>query len=299
MNREVFITCAITGSGATQDRSPHVPRSPKQIADSAIAAAHAGAAVVHCHVRDPETGAPSRKLAYYREVTERIRAADVDIVLNLTAGMGGDIVFGNAVQPLPLAAGTDMVGATERVAHIADCLPEICTLDCGTMNFAEADYVMTNTPGMLQAMGRMMTELGVKPEIEAFDTGHLWYAKQLVADGVLAPDALVQLCMGVPWGAPDDLNTFMSMVNNVPDTWTFSGFGLGRNQMAYVAASVLAGGNVRVGLEDNLWLGKGVLATNQQLVSRAKTIIESLGARVIGPDEVRAKLGLTKRNPRS
>lgn len=299
MNREVFITCAITGSGATQDRSPHVPRSPKQIADSAIAAAHAGAAVVHCHVRDPETGAPSRKLAYYREVTERIRAADIDIVLNLTAGMGGDIVFGNAAQPLPLAAGTDMVGATERVAHIADCLPEICTLDCGTMNFAEADYVMTNTPGMLQAMGRMMTELGVKPEIEAFDTGHLWYAKQLVADGVLAPDALVQLCMGVPWGAPDDLNTFMSMVNNVPDTWTFSGFGLGRNQMAYVAASVLAGGNVRVGLEDNLWLGKGVLATNEQLVSRAKTIIESMGARVIGPDGVRAKLGLTKRNPRS
>ncbi|MAJ04490.1 MAG: NADPH dependent quinone reductase [Marinovum sp.] len=299
MNREVFITCAITGSGATQDRSPHVPRSPKQIADSAIAAARAGAAVVHCHVRDPETGAPSRKLAYYREVTERIRAADIDIVLNLTAGMGGDIVFGNAAQPLPLAAGTDMVGATERVAHIADCLPEICTLDCGTMNFAEADYVMTNTPGMLQAMGRMMTELGVKPEIEAFDTGHLWYAKQLVADGVLAPDALVQLCMGVPWGAPDDLNTFMSMVNNVPDNWTFSGFGLGRNQMAYVAASVLAGGNVRVGLEDNLWLGKGVLATNEQLVSRAKTIIESMGARVIGPDEVRAKLGLTKRNPRS
>ena len=298
MNREVFITCAITGSGATQDRSPNVPRSPKQIADSAIAAARAGAAVAHCHVRDPETGAPSRKLAYYREVTERIRAADIDIVLNLTAGMGGDIVFGNAAQPLPLAAGTDMVGATERVAHIADCLPEICTLDCGTMNFAEADYVMTNTPGMLQAMGRMMTELGVKPEIEAFDTGHLWYAKQLVADGVLAPDALVQLCMGVPWGAPDDLNTFMSMVNNVPDTWTFSGFGLGRNQMAYVAASVLAGGNVRVGLEDNLWLAKGVLATNEQLVSRAKTIIESMGARVIGPDEVRAKLGLTKRNPR-
>ena len=298
MNREVFITCAITGSGATQDRSPHVPRSPLQIADSAIAAARAGAAVVHCHVRDPDSGAPSRSLAYYREVTERIRAADIDMVLNLTAGMGGDIVFGNAAAPLPLVVGTDMVSAAERVAHIADCLPEICTLDCGTMNFAEADYVMTNTPGMLQSMGRMMTALGVKPEIEAFDTGHLWYAKQLVADGILAPDALVQLCMGVPWGAPDDLNTFMVMVNNVPDNWTFSGFGLGRNQMAYVAASVLAGGNVRVGLEDNLWLGKGVLATNEDLVSRAKTIIESMGARVIGPDDVRAKLGLTKRNPR-
>jgi uncharacterized protein (DUF849 family) len=190
-----------------------------------------------------------------------------------------------------------MIGASARVAHIADCLPEICTLDCGTMNFAEADYVMTNTPGMLQAMGRMITELGVKPEIEAFDTGHLWYAKQLVSEGILAPDALVQLCMGVPWGAPDDLNTFMAMVNNVPDDWTFSAFSLGRNQMAYVAASVLAGGNVRVGLEDNLWLDKGVLAENWQLVERAGTIIETMGARVIGPEEVRQKLGLTKRAP--
>jgi uncharacterized protein (DUF849 family) len=297
MNKEVFITCAVTGSGGTQDRSPHVPRSPKQIADSAIAAAKAGAAVAHCHVRDPESGAPSRDLTYYREVTDRIRDAEVDVVLNLTAGMGGDIMFGSAEKPFPTAAGTDMVGATERVAHIAECLPEICTLDCGTMNFAEADYVLTNTPGMLTAMGGMMTKLGVKPEIEAFDTGHLWYAKQLVADGVLDSPALVQLCMGVPWGAPDDLNTFMAMVNNVPDDWTFSGFGLGRNQMAYVAASVLAGGNVRVGLEDNLWLDKGVLATNEQLVDRAVTIIENMGARVIGPEAVREKLGLTKRAP--
>jgi uncharacterized protein (DUF849 family) len=297
MNREVFITCAVTGSGSTQDRSPHVPRSPKEIAESAIAAAKAGAAVVHCHVRDPETGVPSRKLDYYREVTDRIRDAEVDVVLNLTAGMGGDIVFGGTEQPLPVADGTDMIGAAERVAHVADCLPEICTLDCGTMNFAEADYVMTNTPGMLQAMGRMMTELGVKPEIEAFDTGHLWYAKQLVKDGILEPNALVQLCMGVPWGAPDDLNTFMAMVNNVPDDWTFSAFSLGRNQMPYVAAAVLAGGNVRVGLEDNLMLDKGVLATNAQLVERAVGIVENLGARVIGPEEVRAKLGLIKRAP--
>ena len=297
MNREVFITCAVTGSGSTQDRSPHVPRSPAQIAASAIDAAKAGAAVVHCHVRDPETGKPSRDLALYREVTDRIRDAEVDVVLNLTAGMGGDIVFGGTETPLPPVAGTDMVGATERVAHVAECLPEICTLDCGTMNFAEADYVMTNTPGMLQAMGRMMTELGVKPEIEAFDTGHLWYAKQLVKDGILDSPALVQLCMGVPWGAPDDLNTFMAMVNNIPDDWTFSAFALGRHQMPYVAASVLAGGNVRVGLEDNLMLGKGQLATNAQLVERAATIIENLGARVIGPEDVRAKLGLTKRAP--
>ncbi len=298
MNREVFITCAVTGSGSTQDRSPHVPRSPQDIAESAIAAAKAGAAVVHCHVRDPETGAPSRDLSLYREVTDRIRAADVDVVLNLTAGMGGDMVFGGTSSPLPLTDGTDMAGAEERVAHVAECLPEICTLDCGTMNFAEADYVMTNTPGMLQDMGRRMTELGVKPEIEAFDTGHLWYAKQLVADGILEEPALVQLCMGVPWGAPDDLNTFMAMVNNVPDDWNFSAFGLGRNQMAYVAAAVLAGGNVRVGLEDNLWLEKGVLATNEDLVLRARGVIEGMGARIIGPEEVRAKLGLTKRAPR-
>jgi uncharacterized protein (DUF849 family) len=299
MNREVFITCAVTGSGGTQDRSPHVPRSPKQIADSAIAAAKAGAAVVHCHVRDPETGAPSRDLGYYREVTDRIRNSEVDMVLNLTAGMGGDMVFGGVESPLPTVAGTDMVGASERVAHVAECLPEICTLDCGTMNFAEADYVMTNTPGMLRSMGKMMTDLGVKPEIEAFDTGHLWFAKELVKEGVLAPDALVQLCMGVPWGAPDDLNTFMAMVNNVPDDWTFSAFALGRNQMAYVAAAVLAGGNVRVGLEDNLWLGKGELAQNWQLVERARTIIENMGARVIGPAEVREKLGLVKRAPKA
>jgi uncharacterized protein (DUF849 family) len=298
MNREVFITCAVTGSGGTQDRSPHVPRSPAQIAESAIEAAKAGAAIVHCHVRDHETGAPARDPKLYREVTDRIRDSAVDVVLNLTAGMGGDMIFGPTESPLPLSNGTDMAGATERVAHVAECRPEICTLDCGTMNFAEADYVMTNTPGMLRAMGAMMTELGVKPEIEAFDTGHLWFAKELVKEGVLANPALVQLCMGVPWGAPDDLNTFMAMVNNVPEDWCWSAFSLGRHEMPYVAASVLAGGNVRVGLEDNLWLDKGVLATNAQLVDRAVGIIERMGARVIGPEEARKKLGLTKRAPR-
>lgn len=297
MNRNVFITCAVTGSGGTQDKSPHVPRSPAQIAASAIDAAKAGAAIVHCHVRDPETGVPSRDLALYREVTERIRDAEVDVVLNLTAGMGGDMVFGGVESPLPTVAGTDMVGATERMAHVAECLPEICTLDCGTMNFAEADYVMTNTPGMLQAMGQMMTDLGVKPEIEAFDTGHLWYAKQLVKDGILNSPALVQLCMGVPWGAPNDLNTFMAMVNNIPDDWAWSAFSLGRDQMPYAAAAVLAGGNVRVGLEDNLMLDRGVLATNAQLVERAVTVVENMGAKIMGPAEVREQLVLTKRAP--
>ena len=298
MNQNVFITCAVTGSGSSQDRSPHVPRSPKQIAESAIAAAKAGAAIVHCHVRDPETGVPSRDLKLYREVTDRIRDADVDMVLNLTAGMGGDMIFGSPNAPLPLGAGTDMISAEERVAHVAECLPEICTLDCGTMNFAEADYVMTNTPGMLEAMGTMMEELGVKPEVEAFDTGHLWLAKNLVEKGILKSPALVQLCMGIPWGAPNDLNTFMAMVNNVPSDWNWSAFSIGRNEMPYVAAAVLAGGNVRVGLEDNLWLAKGQLATNAELVTRAVTIIEAMGANIMGPEAVREKLNLTKRAPK-
>jgi len=297
MNREVFITCAVTGSGGTQDRSPHVPRSPAQIAESAIAAARAGAAVVHCHVRDPETGKPARDPQLYREVTERIRDSEVDVVLNLTAGMGGDLLFDGTEAMDRMSPRSDMAGAAERVAHVVECRPEICTLDCGTMNFAEADYVMVNTPGMLRDMAARMVAAGVRIEIEAFDTGHLWFAKQLASEGIIPDPVLVQLCMGVPWGAPDDLNTFMAMVNNVPSHWHWSAFSLGRNEMPYVAAAVLAGGNVRVGLEDNLWLDKGVLATNAQLVERAVGIIERMGARVIGPDEVRARLQLTKRAP--
>ncbi|WP_068297549.1 3-keto-5-aminohexanoate cleavage protein [Pararhodobacter sp. CCB-MM2] len=297
MNREVFITAAVTGSGGTQDRSPHVPRSPQQIADSAIDAAKAGAAIVHCHVRDPETGTPSRDPKLYRELTERVRDSGTDVVLNLTAGMGGDLLFDGTEAMNRMSQKSDMAGAEERVQHIVDCRPEICTLDCGTMNFAEADYVMVNTPGMLRDMAQRMTDSGVQIEIEAFDTGHLWFAKQLVAEGIIKDPVLVQLCMGVPWGAPDDLNTFMAMVNNVPADWHWSAFALGRHQMPFVAASVLAGGNVRVGLEDNLWLDKGVLATNAQLVERAVTIIENMGSRVITPAEVRQRLKLEKRAP--
>jgi uncharacterized protein (DUF849 family) len=219
-------------------------------------------------------------------------------VINLTAGMGGDLVIGSAEAPLPLnESGTDMAGATERMEHVASCLPEICTLDCGTMNFAEADYVMVNTPGMLRAMAAIIKDLGVRAEIEAFDTGHLWFAKQLVEEGLIEDPVMVQLCMGIPWGAPDDMNTFMSMVNNLPAHWHFSAFSLGRNEMPFAAAAILAGGNVRVGLEDNLYLEKGVLATNAQLVERAVRIITDMGARVIGPEEVREKLKLQKRAP--
>ncbi len=299
MNREVFITCPVTGSGGTQDRSPHVPRSPKQIAESAIEAAKAGAAIVHCHVRDPESGAASRRVDLYREVTDRIRDSDTDVVINLTCGMGGDLMLGPAESPLPLnETGTDMGSAAERMEHVADCLPEICTLDCGTMNFAENDYVMTNTPGMLRAMGQIINDLGVRTEIEAFDTGHLWFARQLVDEGIIEAPVLVQLCMGIPWGAPDDMSTLMAMVNNLPPDWHFSAFSLGRNEMPFVAAAVLMGGNVRIGLEDNLYLEKGVLATNAQLVDKAVRIVTDMGARVIGPEEVRDKLKLQKRPPR-
>jgi uncharacterized protein (DUF849 family) len=297
INQDVFITCAVTGSGDTVARSQHVPVTPKQIAASAIDAAKAGSAVVHCHVRDPETGTPSRRRDLYREVTDRIRSSEVDVVLNLTAGMGGDLVFGGVEAPFPVnEKGTDMAGATERVAHVAECLPEICTLDCGTMNFNLGDYVMTNTPSMLREMARQMTALGVRPEIEAFDTGHLWFARQLAAEGLIEDPALVQLCMGVPWGAPDDLNTFMAMVNNIPTGWTFSAFSIGRNALAYPAAAVLAGGNVRVGLEDNLYVGKGELATNADLVEKAASVVKGMGARLIGPQQVRDKLKLVKRS---
>ena len=296
MRKKVFITAAVTGSGSTQERSDKVPRSPEQIAHSAIEAAKAGAAVVHCHVRDPETGKPDRAVHLYREVVERIRESATDVVINLTAGMGGDIVFGPTDAPLPLIEeGTDMISAAERVAHLEACLPEIATLDCGTMNFAEADYVMTNTPGMLRDMSKRMADLGIRIEIEAFDTGHLWLAEQLVSEGLIPAPVMVQLCMGIPWGAPNDLNTFMAMINNVPSDWVSSAFSIGRHQMPYVAAAVLAGANVRVGLEDNLWLGKGHLATNAELVARAASIIDAMGVEIMTPDEVRAELSLAKR----
>ena len=299
MSKEVFITCAVTGSGDTTGKSDKVPITPEQIANSAIDAATAGAAVVHCHVRDPETGKPSRDRKLYREVTERIRASATDVVLNLTAGMGGDLVLGGVEAPLPVNPdGTDMAGASERLIHVADCRPEICTLDCGTMNFGHGDYVMTNSTIMLVEMAKQMKALGVKPEIEAFDTGHLWFAKYLVDEGYIEKTALVQLCMGIPWGAPDDLNTLLAMVNNVPADWVFSAFSIGRNAMAYPAAAILAGGNIRVGLEDNIYLSRGVFATNAQLVEKAVSVAENMGASIVGPDAVRARLGLTKRAPR-
>jgi uncharacterized protein (DUF849 family) len=236
MNFNAFITCAVTGAGDTVGRHPAIPVTPKAIAEAAIEAARAGAAIAHIHVRDPETGKGARDPALFREVVERVREADVDVVLNLTAGMGGDLTFGSVDQPLPPdPEGTDMAGPLERLAHVEELLPEICTLDCGTMNFAEGDYVMTNTPGMLRAMATRVKELGVRPELEVFDTGHLVFVKQLVNEGLIEDPLMVQLCMGIPYGAPDDPGTLLAMVNQLPPGAVFSAFSIGRRQLPYVA----------------------------------------------------------------
>jgi len=297
MNFEAFITCAITGAGDTTGRSDKVPVTPEQIADSALGAARAGAAVVHIHVRDPQTGKGGRDPKLFREVVERIRASGENVVLNLTAGMGGDLVLGGGESPLPYSReGTDMAGASERLRHVEELLPEICTLDCGTMNFAAGgDYVMANTPAMLRAMARKVQSWGVRPELEVFDTGHLVMVKELIDEGLIDDPPLIQLCMGIPYGAPDDINTLMAMVARLPEKAIFSAFSIGRMQLAYVALAVLAGGNVRVGLEDNLYLSRGRLATNADLVERAVTILQAMNVRLLGPDEVRAKLKLKQR----
>ena len=295
MNWEVFITCAVTGSGDTLDKSDKIPITPKDIANAAIEAARAGAAVAHIHVRDPETGKPARDPALYREVVDRVRGSGQDVVINLTAGMGGDLVFGSAEQPLPLnMQKTDMAGAEARLDHVRELLPEICTLDCGTMNFAEGDYVMTNTPSMLRAMAKRVQALGVRPEIEVFDSGHLVLAKQLVKEGLIDAPVMIQLCMGIPYGAPNDPMTLLALVNAIPEDWTFSAFSIGRMQLPYVAMAALAGGNVRVGLEDNVYLSKGRLASNADLVERARAILEAMNVRVLTPAEVRKKLKLKK-----
>jgi uncharacterized protein (DUF849 family) len=294
MNRDVFITCAVTGVGDTAGRSDRVPVTPEQIAEAALEAARAGAAVVHIHVRDPETGTGARDPALYRDVVARIRAAEVDVVLNLTAGMGGDLVLGGEEMPLPPdEAGTDMAGATERLEHVAELLPEICTLDCGSMNFAAGgDYVLVNSPGILRAMARRVQELGVRPELEVFDTGHLVLVKELIAEGLVEEPWLIQLCTGIPYGAPDDLGTLLAMVNQLPPGAVFSTFSIGRMQLPFVPLAAIVGGNVRVGLEDNIYLSRGRLASNGELVERAVTILEAMNVRVLGPLEVRERLRL-------
>lgn len=290
----VFITCAVTGGGATTAKSDKIPITPEEIANACIESAKAGAAITHVHVREDD-GSASRDIGKYAEVVERVRESDTDVVLNLTAGMGGDLVLGGTENPMPPNPdGTDMAGATERVEHVRQLKPEICTLDCGTMNFGEGDYIMTNTPTILEEMATQMNEIGTRIEVEVFDTGHLAHAKDLVRRDIIPDPVMVQMCMGIPWGAPDDLNTFMAMRNNIPDDWTFSAFSIGRNQLKYVSLAAMAGGNVRVGLEDNIYLSRGVLASNGDLVERAVTILEAQNYNVLTPAQVRENLDLTK-----
>ena len=295
MNFEVVITCAVTGAGDTVGKHPALPVTPEQIAAAAIEAAKAGAAIVHCHVRDPETGKGSRDVALYREVVARIRAADADVVINLTAGMGGDLVIGPDEDPVKFGGDTDLVGALERLPHVEELLPEICSLDCGSLNFGDGSLVYVSTPDMLRRGAKRIRELGVKPELEIFDTGNLSFALRMLKEGLLEDPPLFQLCHGIPWGAPADVGVFKSLVDQLPLDANWTAFALGRYQMAFAAQAVILGGNVRVGLEDNLYLDKGVFASNAQLVERARKIVEMMGARVLGPAETREKFGLVKR----
>jgi uncharacterized protein (DUF849 family) len=294
MNRKVIVTCALTGAGDTTGRSEHVPVTPEEIAQDAIEAARAGASVVHIHVRDVETGQGSRDVALYREVVRLVRDSDVDPVINLTAGMGGDL-FLDPGEPTKQLPGTDLVSGLERLAHVEELRPEICTIDCGSLNFGEGSQVFISTPDMLREGAARIKELGVKPEMEIFDTGNLWFANIMVEEGLIAAPPLYQLCMGIPYGAPVNAGLLQAMVNMLPQGAQWTSFAIGQDQLPWVAQSVLLGGHVRVGLEDNLYLSKGVKATNAQLTERAIQIVKDLGSSVATPDEAREILQLEKK----
>lgn len=292
MNRKPIITCAVTGSGDTASKHPGLPKSPAEIATAAIEAAKAGAAIAHLHVREPDTGKPSRDVRLYREVVERIRESDTDVILNLTTGMGGDLFLGPDDDPLTLSDETDCVGQLERMQHVEELRPEICSLDCGSFNYMGQNYVYVSTQTMLELGAKRLQEIGVKPELEVFDAGHIWFAKHMIEQGLIDSPPLFQVCLGIPWGAPATTGIFQAMVNELPAGCNWSGFALGAMEMPIVAQAALLGGNVRVGLEDNLYLEKGVLASNAQLVERARVIVEAMGASVQTPAEARVTLGL-------
>jgi uncharacterized protein (DUF849 family) len=298
MNHEVMITCAVTGDDTKVTKSPHCAVTPEQIAASAVAAAQAGAAIVHIHVREPDTGDFSMETRHYREVVQRIRASGTDVVVNLTCGMGGYICVGDhGLEDTP-APGTDFVSQEERMRHIIELCregryrPEIATLDCGSLNFGDGNRAYVSTPNYLRRGAEILRELGVKAELEVFDTGNLWFVSQLVKEGLIPDPALIQLCMGIRYGAPAEVGHLLAMVNSLPAGSIWTSFAISRMQMPWVAQSILLGGNVRVGLEDNLYLSKGVYASNAQLVEKARTIIEAMGASVLSPAQVRERLKL-------
>ena len=289
MNTNVILTCAVTGGSDIKDKHPGIPVTPKQIANASIEAAKAGAAIVHIHVRDPKTGLPARDLELYKETARLIRASDTDVILNITTGMGGDLVPGKE-NPAMAGPGSDMITPAQRVHHIQVIKPEICTLDCGSFNYSSTAYVATMD--MLRESAGLIQKAGVRPEIEAFELGHVWQAKQLIKENLLDKKALFQLCMGIPYGAEGTTRNVVTMFDALPAGVAWGAFGIGMQEMPMVAQSVIMGGNARVGLEDNLYLDKGILATNAQLVIRAKEIIERLGARLATPAQARTILGL-------
>ena len=293
MNNEVIVTCAVTGAGDTLGKHPEVPVTPEQISNAAIAAAKAGASVAHIHVRDPETGLGSRDVNLFKEVVERIRDSNTDVVINLTAGMGGDWVPSPENPSMP-GLGTDMIGPEERLAHVKEILPEICSLDCGTMNFGNGNEIYISPPGYLREMASMIQEWGVKPELEVFELGQIRFAKQMIKEGLINEPPMFQICLGIPWGAEQTVDAMKVMKDELPTNSSWASFGIGRMQMPMAAAAVAMGGNVRVGLEDNLYLEKGVLASNDQLVTRVIEIIQRMGSRVLSPQETRDKLKLKK-----
>ena len=296
MNQDVIITCAVTGADTKVTKSPHCAVTPEQIAATAIEAAQAGAAIVHIHVRNPETGAFSMETKHYREVVKRIRESKVDVLVNLTCGMGGYIVVGdNGLADTP-APGSDFCSQEDRMRHVIDLCnegkyrPDIATLDCGSLNFGDGNRAYVSTPNYLRKGAAILRDLGVKAELEVFDTGNLWFVKQLVKEDLIPAPALIQLCLGIPYGVPADTGHLLAMVNSLPADTIWTSFAISRMQMPWVAQSILLGGNVRVGLEDNLYLSRGVYASNAQLVQKARTIIEAMGARVLSPAQVREKL---------
>ncbi len=290
MNQNVIITCPVTGAGDTLQRHPDVPVTPEQIANAAIEAAQAGAAIAHVHVRDPQTGAHSHDVELFREVAERVRSAETDVILNFTAGGGGDWVP-DPDEPGRGGPGTDMRTPEQRHAPVGELLPEMCTLDCGSYNFADSG-VYVNTAEWVRRQARLIQQAGVKPEIECFDLGHVRLGRQIIDEGLVDGDPLFQLCLGIPWGAEATPDTMLAMRDRLPANAQWAAFGIGRMQMPMAAQSVLMGGHVRVGLEDNLFLRKGVLASNGQLVEKALGIVENLGARALTPAEARQQLGL-------
>ena len=293
MNNKVFVSCAITGSGDTAKKHPNLPKTPEQIANAAIEAAKAGAAIAHIHVREND-GKPSRRIELYKEVVDRIRSSDTDVILNLTTGMGGDLDIRQGNNPLEFGPLTDMAIVMERIAKAEKLLPEICTLDCGTLNFGDSSVITVNTPNDLRKAAGKLKEIKVKPEIEAFDLGILWFGSQLYKEGLLTDPPMFQLCLGIPWGAPATPLAMQAMIDIMPREAIWSGFAISKNEMPYVAQTVVMGGNPRVGLEDNLYLSKGKLATNAQLVEKAIRIIEDLGSSTMTPAETRKKLKLIK-----